>query len=311
MHAYSWLHSPFERVLLSKYGGKMRSLLQILKLPVVLQDVYRIKTVLYPWDRRPADSILFRGFYRSELTAIRGLVRPSDTVFDVGSNIGLHTVWMDRLVGPQGKVYAFEPVPETFRILIKTIRLNHCQSAIPHSLALSDMSGTTTIHVFEPQYSEFNTMGLPAMPGLDGEKVHPKGVVEVEATTLDTFCLEHGIHRINFMKVDVEGFEKQVFMGGRRLLGERRIDCLSFEISQDPLKGLGICPREVFEVLEDHGYRSYRFDEMSGRFDGPVHDSTDYYQVYFASYRDLLSPEDRNTTPFSSETSEIGLGHNR
>jgi FkbM family methyltransferase len=261
--------------------------IDIRKYPMIFEDVLGIRFIRYPWDRRPVDRLLSRDFYKSELQAISRLVQAGNTVFDVGASIGLHSVFMSRLIAPAGRVYAFEPVPDTYWMLRETLALNRCESVIPFELAISDKVGTITMNVFDVQYCEYNTMGLPEMPSLQRGRVRPKTAVEVRCDTLDNFCDTKGIEKINLLKVDVEGFEKHVFVGGRKLLGEQRIKFISFEISQDPLKGAGIMPQEVFEVLESYGYQSYRFNLLTNAFEGPVRDSTEYYQVYFASWFNL------------------------
>lgn len=255
--------------------------------PVVLEDAYGIRFVLYPWDRRPIDTLLSREFYRSEFKGIGKLLRPGDTVFDVGASIGLHSVFMSRLITPSGSLYAFEPVPDTYWMLRETLALNRCGNVVPLQLAVSDKVGAVTMNLFELQYCDYNTMGCPVMPGLDGQPVRPSTSTLVESQTLDNFCLQEGIDRVDFLKVDVEGFEKHVLTGSQGLLAHERIGLISFEISEDPLKGAGVVAQEVFQLLESYGYRSYRFNELSEAFEGPIRDSKEYYQVYFASKSDL------------------------
>jgi hypothetical protein len=107
----------------------------------------------------------------------------------------------------------------------------------------------------------------------------------VESRTLDSFCDEQGVDRIDFLKIDVEGYERHVLAGAARLLDEGAISVLSFEISQIPLKASGVRPREIFELLERAGYAA--FELADGGFTGPVHDSSAYYANYYASRDDL------------------------
>ena len=215
------------------------------------------------------------------------LIRSGNVVFDVGAHVGKYTVFATRLCNPGGKVFSFEPVPETYSRLCETLALNRCQDVIPVQKALCDRIETVRMNLFEEPYSSWNTMGLPRMPTPDGEFLSPGASILVQSDTLDHFCSENGIHRIDFLKVDVEGFEKSVFLGSGGLLRERRINYICFELSQDPLKGAGMTTREIFESLELHGYFAYRFDEKNGTFRGPVHDSSEYWANYFASWQDL------------------------
>jgi FkbM family methyltransferase len=259
---------------------------QIKDAPVVLEDACGVRFILYPWDRPSARFYASRVGDRHTFRAMSVLIRPGDVVFDVGAYIGIYSVIASRLCLERGKVVAFEPVPATHQRLRETIALNEVGNVVPVQQAVCDQVGTVTMNVFEPRYAVWNSLGKPLM--LDGNRrIAPTGRVEVPATTLDHFCSDAGIERINFLKVDVEGFEKFVFCGAQQLLQNRRIDCICFEISQDPLKGAGVEAREVFNVLGDCGYSSYRFRWDGKGFDGPFDDSTDYWANYFASWRDL------------------------
>jgi len=205
----------------------------------------------------------------------------------VGSSIGLYSVFGSRIVGPTGKVYAFEPVPETFWRLNETLALNRCTNVIPLQRAVYSDQGTVNINLFESQYAEWNTLGMPVMTTPQGKKVTPNNSLNVECESIDSFCRGQGIDRINFLKVDVEGFEKKVFEGATHFLADRRIDFISFEISQDPLKGAHFTAKETFDVLASFGYHSFAYNDALKSFTGPVTDSNEYWANYFASTRDL------------------------
>jgi hypothetical protein len=143
------------------------------------------------------------------------------------------------------------------------------------------------MNLFGPQFAEWNTLGTPKMTGPDGKLVSPSQSVEVPSWTLDEFCNTERIERINFLKVDVEGFELSVFRGAERLLRERRVDYICFEISQEPLRGAGVESGKVFEALETLGYLAYRFDGRTGAFHGPVRDTAESWTNFFASWKDL------------------------
>jgi FkbM family methyltransferase len=222
------------------------------------------------------------------MLAIPRLVREGTTIFDVGANIGTYSVFLSRLCGPGGRVFAFEPVPDTYRILIETLALNRCENVVPIESALCEKIGTTQMYLFEPQYSGWNTMNAYNMTTPDGGHVVPNRSVEVSTDSLDNFCAIHEIGRIDFLKVDVEGFEHSVLAGAHQLLCEKRIDYVCFEINQEALDGAGgVKSRDVFQVLESHGYACYQFDVRSERFQGPIHNTSEPWPNFYASWRSL------------------------
>jgi len=255
--------------------------------PIVLQDSNDIKFIRYPWNRKSFKESIYREHEREEFQGMSLLIRSGDVVFDVGAHIGLHSVFASRLVGPGGKVYAFEPVPDIYWMLRETLVLNRCENIIPLQKAICDRVGTVAMNLFEPNYSEWNTIGHPTYVTPEKQQVSSHTTIRVPSDTLDHFVTNDAIDRIDFLKVDVEGFEKFVFEGAKHLFEEQRIRCISFEISKTPLEGAGVKPREVFKLLESYRYFVYRFDLETCAFLGPIHDSNEYWANYFSSWQDL------------------------
>lgn len=271
---------------------------------MIVQDVHNIRFVLYSWDRPNLPHLVRRTSDVAEFQAIPRLVQPGDIAFDVGANLGLYSVLLSRLCGPAGRVWAFEPVPDTYWRLRETLALNRCDNVIPVQRAICEKDGIARMNLFDPQFSEWNTLGTPTMRAKDGSLVSPSRSVEVPAHTLDQFCDAQRIERINFLKVDVEGFELSVFTGAKRLLHEHRVDYICFEISKDPLTGAGVESREVFEALQAHGYTAYRFDKTTERFEGPVQDTAEFWTNFYASWINL-STADRTKEPRPAQTGPL------
>ncbi len=255
--------------------------------PAVVEDALGFKFVLSPEEQPQALALLEREHDRTLFAAMKKLVRPGDMVFDVGAHVGELSVPLARLCGPHGKVIAFEPIAESCAQFRENIQLNECENVTLHASAVGEHTGTVRMNVFPAAYSAWNSQGRPVYAGADGVPAAMSTPVNVPCTTLDEFCAAHGISRIHFLKVDVEGYERDVFQGAARLLGERRIDTICFEISQIPLRGAGRSAREVFQTLEGAGYAAFGFDETSGAFKGPVHDSEEFWTEYFASWKEM------------------------
>ena len=98
------------------------------------------------WNQRMLSATFDRWLYlrlhclglmgRNERAALSRIVKPGMTVVDVGSNLGLYTILLSRLVGPTGHVLAFEPDPDLFSLLQQSSLLNGCANVTANNLAL-------------------------------------------------------------------------------------------------------------------------------------------------------------------------------
>lgn len=140
-------------------------------------------------------------------------VRAGMTVVDVGANRGQMALLFAALVGPTGRVVAFEPAPAVFASLARNVRLNLLERVQAIQAAVSDRETTLTF-TYAPGYS---TQGKlrdvePSYPDL-GTETFP-----VSAVSLDT-TIDRAV-RPNVMKIDVEGGAAGVLRGARRILDE-------------------------------------------------------------------------------------------
>lgn len=187
-------------------------------------------------------------------------VRKGDVVFDVGANTGQYSVPLARLVGPRGKVHAFEPISRTFEELRDTLRRENLESrVVMNRLALGESVRTLTFTIPKDRLTE-----ATAVPH-DGEswsdfRTHPSKYTSetCEMTTLDEYVSRHGIGEVAFLKCDVEGGELQVLKGARRLLRSPRPPVLLLEVFEGWTKSFGYHPRDLFRFLSDEaGYEIY------------------------------------------------------
>jgi FkbM family methyltransferase len=148
-------------------------------------------------------------FSQGEIDLFAKIVAPGQTVVDAGANIGAHTVWFCRAVGPGGRVHAFEPQRVIFQALCGNLALNSFQNAHAHHAALGERNGS--IRVDTPDYSlENNFGGMPLGQWGAGE--------EVPLTRIDALALEN----CHFIKIDVEGMEQAVIAGAARTIARHR-----------------------------------------------------------------------------------------
>src|SRR3954467_12445623 len=133
------------------------------------------------------------------------LVKPGDTVCDIGANIGIVTLLLSRLVGDAGRVFAFEPNPTCYDALTAAIARNRMTNVLPQLIALGSQTEERDLSI--PSHNA----GAASLRQADGNSADKKTRVSVR--TLDEFVAEQKIESIQFMKLDVEGFESEVFTG--------------------------------------------------------------------------------------------------
>jgi FkbM family methyltransferase len=159
---------------------------------------------------RPAHRYYRDGHEGDLLHCLRGIVRPGDTVLEVGANVGIFTVLLARWLAPTGRVFAFEPTPMAKAALEDHLILNGVEemvTVIPD--ALSDKPGQSGFYV--EGTSGQNTLSVTHSRLPDAE------CITVSVDTLDAFCRANNLMP-SLIKIDVEGFEYHVLRGSLQTL---------------------------------------------------------------------------------------------
>lgn len=188
-------------------------------------------------------NIFLKLYDRMELQALRRLLRPGAVVVDVGANIGYYSLVCSELVGAQGHVYAFEPVAQTAKRMARNIELNAPRNISLIRSACGSRCGTVSM--------------LPVPVGNAGKtQVAGSGELGSEVvpiTTLDAFVSGSGLTQLDFIKMDIEGFEMEFIAGARDSL-TRFHPTLLMELFPSALSKYGTTPEAIIEALQALGY---------------------------------------------------------
>lgn len=183
----------------------------------------------------------FGAFEPGTVCAFKSRVQPGHTVLDVGANVGCHTMLLSRLVGDSGTVIAFEPMPQAFAKLSRNLSLNPwARNVRLERLALSALSGQRINAAFKTSWPLF---GSPKPAQRDS----------ITTETLDTYSSKSKIERVDFIKLDVDGYERKVLRGATNTLKTFR-PTLLIELSHYTLAEVGDSLRDLVSDLLARGY---------------------------------------------------------
>ncbi|MCS6880038.1 MAG: FkbM family methyltransferase [Oscillochloridaceae bacterium] len=167
-------------------------------------------------------------------------------VFDVGAYVG-DTARRYLRAFPQARIYCFEPTPETYAALCRSLGAEPRVRCV--NLALSSAPGTGAI-VCEstPDCFYLDGAGRRRFDHSDA----PRAPVQVE--TVDRFCAAEGITHISYLKIDTEGVDLDVLCGAESMLRAGRIDLVEVEAGLYPGNTWHVPLEEMKAFLEARGY---------------------------------------------------------
>jgi len=253
-------HSYIGRVC-RRFGHLVYSLMFRDGNPVVYDMPRNIEINLYPQGEIAEFLFYDRRFERSELDLVAAYLKQGMRVIDVGANIGLYSILAHKLVGPSGKVWAFEPSSETYRRLLNNLSLNDCASVTPIKVALSDKDSELLLRSdpgFGDAYRYLARENHDAIAASAASKMEGQGCTElVPAVTLDCYATMNGIRDVAFLKIDIEGGEYRFFQGAHRFLSSNRDILIMFESAPKWCERAGYKQQDVFRLLRELGFGLY------------------------------------------------------
>jgi FkbM family methyltransferase len=237
------------------------------------------------------------------------LVERGHTVFDVGAHSGLHLDRFVTLVGAEGRVFAFEPIPRFARYLAARYRESSNVTVKP--LALSDAAGSATFKVVEGalEQSGLRERDQGAVRRSDGRlgalavrlangvlrrtglsrhiKRRPIAVrdIVVDVDTIDAQAAV--LERLDYIKIDVEGGEMNCLRGAQRAVHRHR-PFISVEYGRSGYAAYGETALSLFEWSQQNRYL------LSDLFGNLIEDESEWLEVCDTSYWDFfLLPQER------------------
>jgi FkbM family methyltransferase len=185
---------------------------EYLRAPIEFKKSEGFEIYLEPKGSGISPLVAIIGTYEPEVTWIfKKVLKQGDRVIDIGANIGWFTLLSARIVGRSGLVVSFEPEPENFSLLTKSICKNRFSNVISFNEVVSDIDGSQMLNL--SQRSDLHSI----VHDFGGERIL------VQASKLETVAKRLNLDRVDLVKIDVEGAEPQVISGMRSLVDDGRV----------------------------------------------------------------------------------------
>lgn len=194
----------------------------------------------------------YQGMLTTQLNLIKTAgIEKASVIIDVGANVGLFSK-LCRRVFKDAHIYATEPIVEVFQCLVKNFTKD--QGAKIYNLALGKEAGRLKMR-YDNQNSAISS-------------INPEGEIEVTVDTLDNLIFKNGIQKIDILKIDTEGFEKQVLEGGKRALAMTKY--LFLEITLEGNDKYSMSSLMGMLCAENYEYQLVAFRNFAGRSSGAM-----------------------------------------
>lgn len=190
---------------------------------------------------------------REFLLQYKPYIPEGGVVVDVGACLGDFTATFSEFVGPGGRVYAYEPNPTVFGCLLHNMK--PYPNVVISDIALGECRRWSSIAEDE------HNIGASYLTGIGQDTIYPSGnIISILVMPLDVLG---AFHRIDFIKIDAEGYEPLVLDGAQETL-KRLSPTMLIEIDQRALGFQGFTPKDVHARLDALGYDFPRFDGAHG-----------------------------------------------
>lgn len=217
-------------------GGKVKSVVNQASMTLDLQEVIQRK--------------MFLGTYEpTETEWFKECIKTGDIFIDVGANFGHYTTLGAALVGPEGRVFAFEPSPVASQVIEEMIKESDIQNVILTKAAVGKANGSadlflpTTRNLHSPSIMKSDPGFIP---------------FQIPVITLDTFEPLKTTPQIKLIKIDVEGYEPDVLDGMNNLLRAERVLNIFCEFNSWWLERNSTTSKQLLERFLDYGYKIHK-----------------------------------------------------
>lgn len=185
---------------------------------------------------------------KAEIDLLKQIIKPGDSILDIGSNIGFYAKILSDFTGNTGKVYCFEPDSKNFMYLKKNTK--GISNIILFNKAVSDK--TDTLKVYKSKLLNVDHRTYPVN--------NYDSIEEIESISIDELIAENIIPKVDVIKIDIQGYELTAFNGMKHLLSSNKHLKIIAEYWPHGFKRAGTSATAFYEFFNNLGYSFYLID---------------------------------------------------
>ena len=215
-----------------------------------------LKMYVDPRDIAVVPHLALDSIWEHRITAAwLSVVKPHDTVLDIGSNFGYFGALAAQITDKkQSKIVHFEANPHLIPYIRKTLDVNWLnEQSVVENLAVGDKEGTLTLRILQDYLGSSSVLPIEHTKKYMGTKMRLNVAesVKVKATTIDSYCKANKIATVDLIKMDIEGFEDKAYAGMRGVVKASPRLTLFIEFTKDSYAK----PKEFYDqLLADFGH---------------------------------------------------------
>jgi len=232
------------------------NLIKIINKDIILIEVQGNYMYVNVRDTAIAPSLIRAGFWEKfETQLIKEMIKPGMVIVDCGANIGYYSLITAKITGKYGKVYAFEPDPDNYQLLVDNIKNNGFTNIIPIKKAVSNKSGRRKLFSDEKNFGNIS---------FSEDNINEK-ILSIYAETIsldDYFKNIVNNSKVDFIKMDVEGAEGLIMEGAKNILISNDLK-IFMEFSPNRITNIGVDPLKLLNNLQKYGFKIKVIDEKN------------------------------------------------
>lgn len=226
----------------------------------------------------PMEMLNFGSYEPKEIDLVCHILHDEDVIFDIGAHIGYYSIVLAKHF-PNARIFAFEPILNTFSILEKNIRANSLQNIHAFNYGLSDKPKDTFFYYFKDGSTLASQIYLLGYSKTQKIKCHLE--------RLDDVISSLGIEKLNFIKCDIEGEELAAIQGGLGAIGQFLPICL-VTLHQERCAQFNYSANDVLHIFEKLGYQCFSIINKGFKREKIIKEEWNYFFLHTDKHNDLI-----------------------